>query len=1132
MGHVEHTVIAPDTIGDILKNGNIPFQQAKSTLVIVDAQGDFINPKTKTSVGGALVVNGADQRVQAIVDGINRITQAQKAGSPIVDQIILTVDNHTSDSNTFFDAKRDEVPFKQYKVSYENPDNKAQHKEYTETKWPPHCVQGTPGACIDPRIAAALKEMQSIMGENSPKVFVTPKGEGLAEAYSAAKNVLGEKQPYEDLLIYTCAPDSHVHFAGFAGDFCVKGCAVDTAAMGLKATVWSAATASVQAAQQVGKLTDEKGPWAGAMEGGRVNELLKETYVNFASSELGLLELNNQAPNSMFTVNSEGDREYKDPASFFNPEHKLQTRSGEIATYTWPNFWAGGRLIRAPDYDKSLAEDQHVKTIISDAIATKDRPYLQKNLEEALKGKHPIEVKDFLARLDKHPKMTEAGRRNIFLATNGLTRKDGKAIQTILENAKLPNYTHPGESPTDPNKGAVLASKDLSQNLRDALNSKNFDKINDFLDVLFADPQMDVIKRDKILLALGNMRLSKSSAETLRMKADELIDLAKNPASAQDFSRKLKALETTGNPQDVANVLSWVCRGLHLKTEGTLMIDPETKVKTLAERLRRYVITQPRFDHAAEVFFKAMLNVLQNPDCLEAKSYFSRTLTSEYKPQVVSLETMEQFKKAGKLELIKSLMGCNDKGEPTDAATRVFDQISATGSNVMPWSQMLVPENEVGVPNKESLQRINLAQYRAQWEGFVAACPALKKYVDMENKEMVFYPGEDAMKYYEKNKTAIRDFVQGKTTDTNAYSAFLLKFNEVELNVPKLRTTGPDDLTALGRHDLSLLGSPVQKTVDTVLVSQVGGVTKIVVAKRNVSTGFTKPAGGSAEESLGLKAKDRLNSKPVSVTPGGMQSLDASGRLKSNALSVALGELKEEAMNAHIIISEKDVKVLEGMISKITDLAEKKQLEVDIRTIINSNQQVTNDKLGKTLEWQGARQGQTVITMRNPHDLETKRIPPEIEEFLSKKYDEGHAKMVAKLPEDVKRAQKEIFEGQWQPALTSEGSNESAQFFNFGDDRTTAKRVTLGTVYTLAISPEAMKGAEQLLEAGSDAVGAGIVSLEDLDDQFKKGDKWSAHDHFIALALIHNLVTGTIKQTDDVRNYLIERGYEIPAYVE
>ena len=148
------------------------------TLVIVDCQNDFIT--------GTMTVKGAKNSVEEIKKFI-------KNHKKEIDKIIFTVDWHPYNHMSF---KRN------------------------GGLWPSHCVQYTPGACIEPKL---LKFVQSM----DINYEVSQKGEiEEVEQYGAfseiefVQDALGSRYYFDSIVI----ADANTTFVvcGIAGDYCVK----------------------------------------------------------------------------------------------------------------------------------------------------------------------------------------------------------------------------------------------------------------------------------------------------------------------------------------------------------------------------------------------------------------------------------------------------------------------------------------------------------------------------------------------------------------------------------------------------------------------------------------------------------------------------------------------------------------------------------------------------------------------------------------------------------------------------------------------------------------------------------------------------------------------------------------------
>ena len=148
------------------------------TLIIVDCQNDFIT--------GTMSVKGAKNAVEEIKKFI-------KNKKKEIDKIIFTVDWH--------------------------PYNHVSFKKYGG-KWPQHCVQYTPGACIEPKL---LKFVQSL----SIDYEVSQKGyDPCFEQYGAFDYIelvqdATRNHYYFDSIVSADATTDFV-VCGIAGEYCVK----------------------------------------------------------------------------------------------------------------------------------------------------------------------------------------------------------------------------------------------------------------------------------------------------------------------------------------------------------------------------------------------------------------------------------------------------------------------------------------------------------------------------------------------------------------------------------------------------------------------------------------------------------------------------------------------------------------------------------------------------------------------------------------------------------------------------------------------------------------------------------------------------------------------------------------------
>jgi nicotinamidase/pyrazinamidase len=177
---------------------------ARDALVIVDVQNDFCP-------GGALGVPGGD----AVIPVLNRYAERfAAAGAPVF-------------------ASRDWHPAK------------TSHFKAYGGVWPPHCVQGTPGAEFHPRLTLP------------PDAAVVSKGMDPSEdAYSCFQSETGDGMPFPATLGELGV--GRLFVGGLATDYCVKSTVVDGVREGFEMVVLADAIAAVDLAPGDGaKALDE-----------------------------------------------------------------------------------------------------------------------------------------------------------------------------------------------------------------------------------------------------------------------------------------------------------------------------------------------------------------------------------------------------------------------------------------------------------------------------------------------------------------------------------------------------------------------------------------------------------------------------------------------------------------------------------------------------------------------------------------------------------------------------------------------------------------------------------------------------------------------------------------------------------
>ncbi len=162
-----------------------------SGLLIVDVQNDFCP-------GGALGVPGGDR----VVEPLNRAAERfWEAGLPVF-------------------ASRDWHPAV------------TRHFREHGGAWPPHCVQGTPGADFHPGLRLPAGAMVISKG-------IDPD----LDSYSAFEGVLEDGATLASCLATLGV--GHLYIGGLATDYCVRSSALDAVRAGLRVTVLTDCVAGV-----------------------------------------------------------------------------------------------------------------------------------------------------------------------------------------------------------------------------------------------------------------------------------------------------------------------------------------------------------------------------------------------------------------------------------------------------------------------------------------------------------------------------------------------------------------------------------------------------------------------------------------------------------------------------------------------------------------------------------------------------------------------------------------------------------------------------------------------------------------------------------------------------------------------
>lgn len=166
----------------------------RRALILIDVQPDFMP-------GGAL----ACHQGEAIVSGIRELLQARR-----FHHVAATQDWHPRGHASFASSHPGKAPFEQIELH-----------GHTQTLWPDHCVQGTPGAALHPAL------------DWSPVDVVIRKGsDPQVDSYSGFRENHGPQTGLAGWLRERGVDE--VWLAGLARDVCVLWTAQDALALGFR----------------------------------------------------------------------------------------------------------------------------------------------------------------------------------------------------------------------------------------------------------------------------------------------------------------------------------------------------------------------------------------------------------------------------------------------------------------------------------------------------------------------------------------------------------------------------------------------------------------------------------------------------------------------------------------------------------------------------------------------------------------------------------------------------------------------------------------------------------------------------------------------------------------------------------
>jgi nicotinamidase/pyrazinamidase len=176
------------------------FSNEDTAVIVVDVQADFTELKS-----GTLAVPGTDAQYIEAVEAATR--QLLQQGLPV----FFTQDWHPADHVSFFTNNSGAEPMQVIEI-----DGRPQ------VMWPPHCVQGTPGAEI---LIAAEGSTRTVRKGLDTKY----------DSYSGFADDGGRDTEMDNLLRKDGIKNLIIY--GLATDYCVKATAIHAVEAGYKVTV-------------------------------------------------------------------------------------------------------------------------------------------------------------------------------------------------------------------------------------------------------------------------------------------------------------------------------------------------------------------------------------------------------------------------------------------------------------------------------------------------------------------------------------------------------------------------------------------------------------------------------------------------------------------------------------------------------------------------------------------------------------------------------------------------------------------------------------------------------------------------------------------------------------------------------
>ncbi|ODN99381.1 hypothetical protein L198_03223 [Cryptococcus wingfieldii CBS 7118] len=221
-----------------------------TALIIVDVQNDFLPPS-----GSLAVPNG-----RAVLPVIEEMLGPEWEWGLVV----ASQDYHPPSHISFASSHPPHPPFSELEL----PKHDSRNATYTQTLWPDHCVQGTPGAEIEASLGEAFKKrggVRLVRKGTDPRIeaYSAFEGEVLSESYPAPPDAEPPKRvPNGPSALTDFLRDSDIErtvIVGLATDYCVNQTAISSILSGFSTALLTPAMRGISPEGTAATLTALEG---------------------------------------------------------------------------------------------------------------------------------------------------------------------------------------------------------------------------------------------------------------------------------------------------------------------------------------------------------------------------------------------------------------------------------------------------------------------------------------------------------------------------------------------------------------------------------------------------------------------------------------------------------------------------------------------------------------------------------------------------------------------------------------------------------------------------------------------------------------------------------------------------------